>query len=306
MNMEKLADNILKRMPKNLTKMEQARYIYIELGKLVTFDEEYWLGNSRTQKRIYKSAQRIKNFKGLENKKVICVSLTNLYNYLMEQIGIRAFSQRESDEDPHVYSIIEIDDKRYKADLQQDLRYIQTKRRTRNFGQSIKGGSDVTPENIKQIDKKIGYSYEGEIALAELTQRLIKETSCYEEVEDRVEYILSQLANCEEVQNMGYIEKIQYYRETITKMINAKDYRRVHYTDMYSGENETRKYTQCISVQRRNNTYSRFIYSEKTGTYLSIDEKTLEKVKGQGLKEVGAQKLPKSKLVRNGNEDQQR
>ena len=50
MDINNLTENVLRRMPANLTQIEQARYIYLQLGKLFTFDEKYWLGNSKNQK----------------------------------------------------------------------------------------------------------------------------------------------------------------------------------------------------------------------------------------------------------------
>ena len=77
MDINNLTENVLKRMPANLTQIEQARYIYLQLGKLFTFDEKYWLGNSKTRRMIYRSSRKIQTHKDLKSNKVICVSLTN-------------------------------------------------------------------------------------------------------------------------------------------------------------------------------------------------------------------------------------
>ncbi len=58
MDINNLTENVLRRMPANLTQIEQARYIYLQLGKLFTFDEKYWLGNSKTRRMIYRSARK--------------------------------------------------------------------------------------------------------------------------------------------------------------------------------------------------------------------------------------------------------
>ena len=44
MDVYSIAEKILERIPTGLSKLEQARFVYIELGKLVSFDEEYKLG----------------------------------------------------------------------------------------------------------------------------------------------------------------------------------------------------------------------------------------------------------------------
>ena len=65
MDINILTENVLRRMPANLTQIEQARYIYLQLGKLFTFDEKYWLGNSKTRRLIYRSARKIRTPKDL-------------------------------------------------------------------------------------------------------------------------------------------------------------------------------------------------------------------------------------------------
>ena len=104
MDINNLTENVLRRMPANLTQIEQARYIYLQLGKLFTFDEKYWLGNSKTRRMIYRSARKIQTPKDLKSNKVICVSLTNTYNSLLQRIGIEAEAVHAED-DLHVYSI---------------------------------------------------------------------------------------------------------------------------------------------------------------------------------------------------------
>ena len=144
--------------------LEKARFVYLELGKMVSFNEEYWFGNSKIKNKIYKSQTKIEDLKDIKNNKIICVSLSNLYNYMMGRIGIKAVQAHDVNDSRHVYSEFEIDGKRYKADLQKDLHFIQTKRRTWEFGEIdvLVADSEVNTEEIEKIDAKIGYSYQGE------------------------------------------------------------------------------------------------------------------------------------------------
>ena len=173
MDINNLTENILRRMPANLTQMEQARYIYLQLGKLFTFDEKYWLGNSKTRRMIYKSAKRIHTPKDLKNNKVICVSLTNTYNSLLQRIGIEAEAVHAED-DLHVYSIFKIDGVEYEADLQRDMKFIQAHRKTRLFGREPDYSTRklISDEQMQEMDEKFGYTYEGDEYLAILIDRL--------------------------------------------------------------------------------------------------------------------------------------
>lgn len=40
--MEQLKEQIIAGIPDGLSIIEQIRYLYIELGKMVSFDERYW------------------------------------------------------------------------------------------------------------------------------------------------------------------------------------------------------------------------------------------------------------------------
>ena len=44
-------DKIIEDMPKNLTQIEKARYIYIQLGKYFSYDERYITSESDNEKR---------------------------------------------------------------------------------------------------------------------------------------------------------------------------------------------------------------------------------------------------------------
>lgn len=173
MDINNLTENVLRRMPANLTQIEQARYIYLQLGKLFTFDEKYWLGNSKTRRMIYRSARKIRTPKDLKSNKVICVSLTNTYNSLLQRIGIEAEAVHAED-DLHVYSIFKIDGVEYEADLQRDMKFIQAHRKTRLFGREPDYSTRklISDEQMQEMDEKFGYTYEGDEYLAILIDRL--------------------------------------------------------------------------------------------------------------------------------------
>lgn len=188
MDISNLTENILRRMPANLTQIEQARYIYLQLGKLFTFDEKYWLGNSKTRKMIYKSARKIHTPKDLKSNKVICVSLTNTYNGLLQRMGIEAEAVHAED-DLHVYSIFKIDGVEYEADLQRDMKFIQAHRKTRLFGREPDYSTRklISDEQMQEMDEKFGYTYEGDENLYILINRLKEKLKQFSSVGKKTE-----------------------------------------------------------------------------------------------------------------------
>lgn len=292
MDINNLTENILRRMPANLTQMEQARYIYLQLGKLFTFDEKYWLGNSKTRRMIYKSAKKIKTPKDLKNNKVICVSLTNMYNSLLQRMGIEAEAVHAED-DLHVYTIFKIDGVEYEADLQRDMKFIQAHRKTRSFGREPDYSTRklISDEQMQEMDDKFGYTYEGDEYLAILIDRLRDKLELLPNMEQKIEYALKKIESFEADTDMGFVEKMLYYEMILPDVLSSKESKKVQIMDMYVEEDGERKYTCCISANKEKNEYVRYMYSEKTGTFLPIDEQELIKLMSEGLRTVGNKKI---------------
>ena len=292
MDINNLTENVLKRMPANLTQIEQARYIYLQLGKLFTFDEKYWLGNSKTRRMIYKSAKRIQTPKDLKNNKVICVSLTNMYNSLLQRMGIEAEAVHAED-DLHVYTIFKIDGVEYEADLQRDMKFIQAHRKTRSFGREPDYSTRklISDEQMQEMDDKFGYTYEGDEYLAILIDRLRDKLELLPNMEQKIEYALKKIENFEADTDMGFVEKMLYYEMILPDVLSSKESKKVQIMDMYVEKDGERKYTCCISANKEKNEYVRYMYSEKTGTFLPIDEQELIKLMSEGLRTVGNKKI---------------
>lgn len=292
MDINNLTENILRRMPANLTQIEQARYIYLQLGKLFTFDEKYWLGNSKTRRMIYRSAKKVHTPKDLKSNKVICVSLTNTYNGLLQRIGIEAQAVRD-DDDLHVYTIFKIDGVEYEADLQRDMKFIQAHRKTRMFGTQPDFSTRklILEEQMQKMDEKFGYTYEGDENLYILINRLKEKLKQFPNMGQKIEYALAQIGQFEVNSEMGFVEKMLYYEMILPDVFNEKDAKMIQIMDMYVENDGERKYTCCISANNEKNLYERFIYSEKTGTFLPIDEQDLIKLMDEGLRTVGNKKI---------------
>ena len=87
MKKQEFIQSIKEKLPNNLSDLEIAKYIYIQLGKQKAFDEKYFFGNSKTRKKIYKLAEqnKIDSEQASKNKKIICVSLSYLYRDILRE-----------------------------------------------------------------------------------------------------------------------------------------------------------------------------------------------------------------------------
>ena len=156
---ENFVERILKDIPKDLTQVEKARFIYIQLGKYFSYDERYIISDSDEEKREIFD----RDIDDIVNDKAVCTSLSRIYEYLLNRVGIEAKTRLVKGERlGHGYTEIEIDGEKYRADLIHDLMYIKTGFKTRHFMPIDKKNPDYSylpEENLKEIDNKIGYTY---------------------------------------------------------------------------------------------------------------------------------------------------
>lgn len=162
--------NMIDNMPKNLSQVEKAYYLYIELGKLVTYDYKFnALGRS----------QEIYNSNIDDSYSGICKSLSELYvNILRDpRVGISAdLVKNNTSPTSHVDIILNADGNNYMVNIAADLAHIKTSSRINYFCfdldsypmystlteylKSYYGKiSYLTRQNIEKLDKKLGYSF---------------------------------------------------------------------------------------------------------------------------------------------------
>lgn len=170
---------IINNVPPNLSKIEKAYYVYIELGKIINESPKFVLANVKEKKKRY-------NDKIDNNYYGICKSISELYVAILNnKFGIQADLVKQFAESPitHVDTILKIDGDNYLVNLIGDLSRIKTSRRVNCFGLDLKRKisnpifeqmnrnylkrleeyygkiSVIDREKIEQMDKKIGYSF---------------------------------------------------------------------------------------------------------------------------------------------------
>ena len=88
--MEELIKKIIGSVPKDLTELETAYFVYLELGKVLAQDAEYSLTKSlNKQSRLFEAGKNINN---IDFPNVICDSSSELYSHVLNKLGINAKS----------------------------------------------------------------------------------------------------------------------------------------------------------------------------------------------------------------------
>lgn len=96
MKREKIYEEILYSMPKNLNDLELAAYINLKMVQYRDFSEKYYWGNKVTRNKIYSLACIDRNNKLQDKKQLICVTSCKLYEYLCAKFGIETYYQGDS------------------------------------------------------------------------------------------------------------------------------------------------------------------------------------------------------------------
>jgi len=156
-------DRIIDEMPEGLTQIEKARYIYVQLGKYFSYDERYITSQSDEEKRAIFD----RDIDDIVDDKVVCTSLSRIYENLLNRVGIKAKTVLIPGERlGHAFTELEIDGNKYFTGLIRDLMRIKTGFKTKEFmiDNPDRFGEDseytiLTEEELKRIDDKIGYTY---------------------------------------------------------------------------------------------------------------------------------------------------
>lgn len=171
--------NIIKNIPENLSETEKAYYIYLELGKILSEDPQFVFTDRKGKEEHYNDVID-------ENYYGICKSIAELYVSILnsEPIGIEAELVKKYPDSPitHIDTILNLNGKKYIANLISDLSRIKTSRRVNSFGFDLSrtdpdpirnkenmaylerleqyyGKIDSIPRSdIEKLDKKLNYS----------------------------------------------------------------------------------------------------------------------------------------------------
>ena len=156
-------NRIIEEMPEGLTQIEKARYIYVQLGKYFSYDERYITSQSNEEKKEIFD----RNMEDIVDDKVVCTSLSKIYENLLNRVGIKAKTVLIPEERlGHAFTELEIDGNKYFTGLIRDLMRIKTGFKTKEFmiDNPDRFGEDseytaLSKEELKRIDDKIGYTY---------------------------------------------------------------------------------------------------------------------------------------------------
>ena len=273
------------------------RLIYIDLGKKMNFDQGYTFGNRKQKKAIYDRISDEEEFdRAIESRTIICKSLSYMLGMILPKYGFKCIAGFERDrygkkrDGAHVFNIVEAPDgKRFTLDLVEDLEFIQTKAKTKNFASDVNDDKKCVydEEEIRRIDQEIGYIPEG-MYMDDILWMMDKAIGKDTPDDVAFELILDNLNKYADIKNMGYVVRTIYYERIIDHFFNEErldakgkpSKYRIEKFDCYRVVNGERHYVSCIITNFKGekiylfndekNCYERiepidFVYMTRTG-----------------------------------------
>lgn len=293
-----LKSEILDSMPNNLSKVEKARYIYINLSKKVKYDENYFVTQNED---IYKQVLDINNLKG---NKVICKGWSELYKQLLLQAG---FSEDEvkivGRQKIGAHKLVEIKLNGYKVFADATNNYggmidlISTKVGAKTMGfvrapldldLSDKGGSklrefftkrsSLDEKWVEEIDKTI---YPDKKNIDDLSKKINEnfgDSSIYsklfgsnynENIDSKIRVLNPLLEKLDGFETFGFLKKQK------SNFFNSSENSNTHVTLLQKAKNgKEGKTLTCLSVKISDNKYKYYINKDGAGL-IEVPVKTI-------------------------------
>lgn len=266
-------------LPVGLDNISKVKYIYIQLGKVISFDPLYLFGTSKDRYRIYNNLlyeyDSLNNL--FESGLLICRSIAYIYKYILNEFGIESYVHYESTDDNHVFNVILINNVKISADLQRDLEYIQTRSKLRHFNII----NDDSYDQI-EIDKKICYITNSddyfESKIYEFQNSISKNLTLVGKVEKVLEFLYSE----NKTSTLKLSENIKFCKHVLKEIIDFRDLKKLYFSICYELYNSEKRYIPIISVHSKPSTI--FAYFETNHKYDLVSEtKLLDKLKSKDI-----------------------
>ena len=310
-------EKMLDEMPKDFSEMQKARYLYINLGKLLAYDERYTVGNGSAQRKIFRMAkENVITFNKIkEGKKFkgICIDLNRLYANVLRNAGIQSFINYGYGPVPHDSVTAQLEGHYYCLDMQRDLIHIQLNQMTDFFGFQDDGEDMcdrlLSTEEVIKLDESIGfknYSYEGGRYVRSLREKF--ESICmytreneekFQEymrfkslpIKDRVEEMLREISTIPGIKELGYTERTRVYCQMVKHGLAYGEYDKFRIDNLYSIDSETKLPREVVEVftvvhtENQIQRFARYIYDHVKKEYVEISNMDLiKKIEAEGLR----------------------
>jgi hypothetical protein len=272
-------NDIIQKIPKNLSTLEKARLAYLELGKVSFYNPVYKYLNDYEQYEYFNSSHTYNN-----PNVGICIQFTKQYLHILTSLGIKCYEKKSNlDSFTNTYhsEAVFYDDSGtlHHTSLANDLSRIQSHSKTNYFAIGT-----LSEEQLKEIDMKIGYiNPKNDYIDKYLTQysTLISKYDLSDAEKLTLLFrFLPKFFNLSKAGNDEQYKILNFLNKHVLKANNNSIFR------SYNPESKTEFYFfKCFNPAKNGKPpYTTFLlFDENSRTYDQIDYQDLVKIKGTAL-----------------------
>ena len=212
--------------------LEIIKFVYLDLGKNFSFDIDYLpFGNNKTRNNIYKyHCRNIDDLnKCMDNKLVICKSVSYILEYVLSNFGINIKTLKDeldTRKTPHVFNLIKTSDgRKFCVDLQKDMYNIQTHSFTSNFGLKSIYNTQLAINRSEQekIDRKLGYITKDNYYSDDYLYLLHSIADSIDDFKTKAEFIIENI-DIYPTKKMGYMDRQWHHVDVLKEFFNSKEF----------------------------------------------------------------------------------
>lgn len=308
-------NDILSNMPENLSNIEKVRYIYLQIGKIFSYEREYlYTQDFRVANDMYNDVITISmiNNRNYQNKIVSTCKQTaevecDVINSLREKNICAKIVGYDPIEEKHVAVIVTIDDKNYYLDINADLYKIQKGMRTVGFAKSSIAVDrtecdTISSEDLEKIDKKLGYCKYG-IYTDDVIDMLRKEMSDEENLKEyireyienpyegevkediiyrfKIDFIFNYLKNnLPEEEKMKSIEISKYYHALFKRLLTEEERKnnKIGEYDIYLKNDKQERKESIIYIIKMRNIKLYYLYKDEERGFVQTNFDTVRQM----------------------------
>ena len=298
MNKNQIVEYIKDKMPNfegtaEEKEVKTALFIYVELGKIKSFNTQYYFGNTETKRKIYQLArlERTDEDKIANKRKITCVTMTSLYISILRDFGIYAYPSRMDDDPVHEFPVVTLKSgEEFEADLQADLTNIQTKSRLEYFNYLGKSDNMRDAQNaLTQRLIEIGYINKESDYKNDEIERLQDIGVSKMPVHKALQTILEDEKLYEGNENMGIVELNLFFKSILIDVV-PNFYNNGIYCFNCERDNSRGEHTYGTCIYSKddradaNDKVKTYMYSQKNKKFVHVPIKLIQYLKNTGTK----------------------
>lgn len=279
MFLEKL---ILSEMPSNLDDLEKARYIYLMLGKYLSFSTKY---QNTDYKEFYRMHEDDFEFESFDKNQIVCREWANLYSSFLTKFNIRNIVIKKG----HHFVRFVCNNTIYVADGTKgpytDLACIRYGDQTRHFGIAKEQELNIEDYELLEdkkfecllelIDIKFPFYYNECIRFKMLKKQLNSYKNKKMNLKEKLELYFRLIGKLKE----GYYESKNFIRALEKEMFTSEELERIHGAEMLrTNDDKEVDILQCIyiTIDQKTNIY-----------YLLAPNLSVRQVAAEEIKQLG-------------------